>query len=498
MPDATGIGQPVEPFDCVVIGAGFGGLGCALTLAEAGARVALFESLRYPGGCASTFERKGHRFEAGATLFSGFDPGQLFARWIERHGMSVETRAIDPIVELRTPSFSFATPPDRAALIERFCALPGAPADAVRRFFAAQRAVADALWTLFDDPTLLPPFGLRALGRHLGRATAYLPLVPLIGRPVSSLLNRHGLEGFVPLRTWLDAVCQITVQAGVDEAEAPFALAAMDYYFRGTRHVHGGIGRLAEAMCAAIAAQGGEVRLSDQVRGLERDDEGWRIRARRGEVRARYVVANLLPQALGPLGVASPALDALGARLDDGWGAAMLYLTVDRAAPLRPEAHHLELVGALGAPLVEGNHLFCSLSGLDEDRGRTGDRTVTISTHVPIRALREATDPGAYVAGVQARMRETLAARAPELTAHVRQEMTASPRTFERFTGRPQGLVGGVPRRAGLHHYAGMVPAPVAEGLYLVGDTVFPGQSTLATAIGGRKVAERLLARLGR
>jgi phytoene dehydrogenase-like protein len=54
--------------------------------------------------------------------------------------------------------------------------------------------------------------------------------------------------------------------------------------------------------------------------------------------------------------------------------------------------------------------------------------------------------------------------------------------------------VGGVPRRAGLHNYEGIWPAPVAPGLYLVGDSVFPGQSTLATAIGGQRVARRILA----
>ena len=53
---------------------------------------------------------------------------------------------------------------------------------------------------------------------------------------------------FTPLRTYLDALCQITVQCGATEAEAPFALGAMDYYWRGTGHVRGGIGQLASAL----------------------------------------------------------------------------------------------------------------------------------------------------------------------------------------------------------------------------------------------------------
>ena len=93
-------------------------------------------------------------------------------------------------------------------------------------------------------------------------------------------------------------------------------------------------------------------------------------------------------------------------------------------------------------------------------------------------------------------MRATLAALAPEW--RITQEMTASPRTFERFTRRHRGFVGGVPRRAGLGNYRNLSPRPFAPGLWLVGDSVFPGQSTLATALGGVKVAERVQRALGK
>lgn len=39
---------------------------------------------------------------------------------------------------------------------------------------------------------------------------------------------------------------------------------------------------------------------------------------------------------------------------------------------------------------------------------------------------------------------------------------------------------------------AGAWPRPIAPNLWLVGDSVFPGQSTLATALGGLRVAEAL------
>ncbi|MEM9596325.1 MAG: FAD-dependent oxidoreductase, partial [Acidobacteriota bacterium] len=284
---------------------------------------------------------------------------------------------------------------------------------------------------------------------------------------------------------------------GVEEAEAPFALATMDYHFRGTGHVRGGIGRLAWGLVDGIRRLGGEVRFTERVKGLERDGNAWRVLTRRGEFRAGAVVANVLPQALKALlkdpSPGIPALDDLARQVEGGWGACMLYRAVRAGADDHP--HHLELIQDEGAPFEEGNHLFCSSSGpADGDRAPQGLRTLTVSTHVPMATLRGLSkdERGPYVAGIQERMRRGLRRLAPELDAATELERTASPRTFERFTGRPHGYVGGVPRRAGTANYRQLIPAPVLPGLHLVGDTVFPGQSTLATALGGVKLAARL------
>jgi phytoene dehydrogenase-like protein len=327
----------------------------------------------------------------------------------------------------------------------------------------------------------------------------YWPLLSLVGRPLSEVLERFDLHQTAPLLLYVNAVCQITVQASAAEAEAPFALAAMDYYFRGARHIRGGIGALANALISAIRAQGGEVRMPNRVKSLQRTAKGWRATLRDQEIEARTVIANLLPQdaqkLLGEDAAASPRLAQLAQQVSTGWGAAMLYLTLPKEAELAPKPFHWELVADESAPFQEGNHLFCSVSGpQDGPRGPRGERSVTVSTHVP---LRDGAPSGARVQEIQSAMQRTLALRAPELWEQRRTMMTASPRTFARFTGRHLGLVGGIPRTVGLHHYAGIFPRPYAENLYLVGDSVFPGQSTLATALGGQKVAERVLSLLG-
>ena len=485
--------------DVAVIGAGFGGLGCALELAHRDVDVVVFERLTYPGGCASTFARRGWRFESGATLFCGFERGQLFRDWIDRFDLDVQFDPMDPVVDFRSEDARIRVPADRQRFIERWCQIAGERAGQVRRFFGLQRRVADALWELFDDPKLLPPLNAGNLMRHIGRAPQYLPLMRLVGRPVTRALARYGLEGWRPLRNYLDAVCQITVQASADEAEAPFAMAAMDYFFRGAGHVHGGIGELAHALADQIEQLGGQVRFADQVQGIRRHQQGWVVDSRRSEIRADQVVANLLPHNVVELldedVDADDSLPRLTRQVETGWGAAMLYLGLAPAKIDIDEAYHIEMIGDPQDDCTEGNHLFCSVSAADETgRSPDGQRVATVSTHVDMQQLRggDETQRAGYIDAIHQRMWKTLRQRAPEIADAVVFDMTASPRTFERFTNRRHGYVGGIPRRVGLHNYRRMGPQSVADGLYLVGDTVFPGQSTLAVALGGLKVAERI------
>lgn len=472
--------------DVLVIGAGFGGLSAALSLAERGARVTLCEALAYPGGCASTFTRAGRRFESGATLFCGLAPDQLFGRWIERYGLDAEPVFHDTLGEVRAPGLVLPLLADKARFLQALTELPDAPVDALRRFFAEQGAVADVLWALFEDPTLLPPFTVGSLARHAARARRYVPVLRVAGQSLEAVLAQHGLAGWAPLRTWLGGQCQITVQCEPDVAEAPYALASMDFLWRGTGQIRGGIGRLAEGLVHAIGQAGGAVRLADRVKGLRRVDGRWEVTTRDGVHHVNQVVANLLPADLAALLGGHVGLTRRHAPIADGWGAVMLYRAV-RGAP--GPAAHLDLTADPSRPLTEGNHVYVSVSG----EGDAGERTLTASTHVALRRLRTE-DPAMVVREVQARMRATLARLAPE-HEEVVVELPASPRTFQRFLRRADGAVGGVPRRVGLVSYRQVGTVEVERGLWLVGDSVFPGQSTYAVAVGGLRVAEAVARR---
>ena len=154
--------------------------------------------------------------------------------------------------------------------------------------------------------------------------------------------------------------------------------------------------------------------------------------------------------------------------------------------------HHQVLVRE---PLGEGNSIFLSLSLADDAaRGPAGQRTVTISTHTDLRAwwrLFER-DCVAYEERKTATVERVLDAAevaVPGLRSAIKLILPGTPVSFQRFTHRSRGWVGGFPQTNLLRTWG----PRLGPHLWLVGDSIFPGQSVLATALGGQRVAHALL-----
>jgi phytoene dehydrogenase-like protein len=158
--------------------------------------------------------------------------------------------------------------------------------------------------------------------------------------------------------------------------------------------------------------------------------------------------------------------------------------------PAHAPLHHQVL---LREPPGEGNSVFLSLSHPDDPtRAPAGRRALTISTHTDVRAWWRVfdTDRDAYEARKAAYTQRILHAASvalPGLAAAARLILPGTPVTFQRFTRRSLGWVGGFPQT---NLFRAWGPRLGLRGdLWLVGDSIFPGQSVLATALGGARVA---------
>ncbi|MDX1664089.1 MAG: FAD-dependent oxidoreductase [Candidatus Promineifilaceae bacterium] len=474
----------------VVIGAGVGGLTTAALLLHAGFDVTVLEAHVYPGGSAGTFYHKRYRFDAGATLAGGFSPGGPHYRLAQILGLEWPTHPVDPAWVVHLPDRTVSQWGDRAAwAAERREAFPGA-----EQFWQTQEMLAEVAWDISSRPFPWPPASVRDL---LQLAVAVRPrtlrALPYLRKEVAAIAPDHRPR----LKTFLDAQLLIAAQTTADGANALYGSAALDLPRRGVSHVRGGIGAIARTLADWIVANGGSVLYRQQVEAIEvREGRVAAVRTNKKLTLAcDWLIANLTPWGLHELlgEDTPPGLAREVHERDVTWGAFTLYLGLDAARlPPLPTSHHQVVVDPR-QPFGEGNSVFISLSDpSDNKRAPAGRRAATLSTHTEIGpwwALREAEDETAYLSRRDAYTKKMLAAaeRAiPGLGDAAELVLPGTPVTFAFYTRRPQGMVGGFPQRS-LFDVRG--PHTGIANLKLVGDSIFPGQSTAGVTLGGMRVA---------
>lgn len=481
----------------IVIGAGIGGLTAAALLARAGRDVTVLEAHVYPGGCAGTFYHQGYRFDAGATLAAGFDPAGGMTRLGQALGIAWPVEPAPIAMRVYLPDGRQVTRwvDPEAWRAERLAAF----GPAAEPFWRWQEATADRMWAVALRGAPWPPQTAADLARLARVGLGLVADAPLGSpglaldalRPVAARLNGAG----TPLRQYVDGQLLIAAQATSERANALYGAAALDMPRRGVVHVRGGIGRIAEALADGVRRHGGQVRYRQRVTRVAQQPDGrYCVETNKGDsFEADVVIFNLPPHdAAALMGEAAPA-KLRSARLPaDGWGAFMVYVGLDGAGlPLDLPLHHQVLARE---PLGEGNSVFLSLS-LPDDAARApaGQRALTISTHTALRPWWDLfeRDRDAYEARKIEYTERVLAAAEialPGLRRAAKLVLPGTPVSFQRFTQRSYGWVGGFPQT---NLFRAWGPR-LGRGLWLVGDSIFPGQSILATALGGTRVAEAI------
>ena len=319
-----------------------------------------------------------------------------------------------------------------------------------------------------------------------------LKSLPYLLRTIGSLMPNDD-----PLfRAFVDAQLLISAQTTSAEANALYGSAALDLPRRGVNHVQGGIGALADTLVSWIRQNGGEVLFRQQVTQIEmRNGRATAVHTNKGlRVEADQILANLTPWALRDLpGENAPSKLAKEVRQREAtWGAFTLYLGVDAAKLPQTIAGHHQIIVDAERPLGEGNSVFVSMSDPDDSsRAPADQRAVTLSTHTAIAPwwqLRQTAESGYHARRDDYTERLLTAAETalPGLREAITLCLPGTPVTFEFYTRRPSGMVGGFPQTSILQARG---PSTSIQNVWLVGDSIFPGQSTAGVTLGGLRVA---------
>ena len=485
-------------FDLVVVGGGIGGLATAGLARARGLDVALLESHTRLGGCAGYFERGLYHFDAGATALMGLGPGEPIGDLLSILGVDFEGVKTSAY-RVHLPDRTLDVVDDaRAFEAASIAAIPEHP-DAQRHFWRLQAAVGA---TLFDVAARVPRLPVRTLGDVIHDAQILGPRGLLAASSwlltVRDVLNFYNLYENVPFRSLIAMLLQDTAQAGPETVPFAIAAACLHAYRLGMSRPRGGMAALADGLGSRFASMGGDLRLGTLVDRVEAVEGGFAVTTRRRErIFAAQVAFNL------PLDLAATLLgrdlDGRLARREGqsraAWSAFTGYVAIDRAAVDDDAPLFQQVLQSYDRPIHDGNNVLVSLSPPgDEGYGPPGVRVATMSTHTR-PADWVGLDKQAYAAKKSAYQAELLAAlgRAlPEAPGHLAHAEFASPRSFLRYTRRREGAVGGPPVSRRNSTFLAVDADVLGPGLWVVGDSVFPGQGTMAVVLSAIRVVERI------
>jgi C-3',4' desaturase CrtD len=488
-----------------VIGAGIGGLTAAALLARRGYTVQVYDQALVPGGCASTFKRRGFTFDVGATQVAGLEPGGIHHQIFQDLDIPLPAATpCDPACAVYLPGeaqpISVWRDPDQWQQ-ERQRQFPHSD-----RFWNLLQDLFNRSWRFQGRDPVLPP---RNLWDGLQLLKALRPdtllTVPYTFSTVGQLLRRLNLGCDRRLKTFLDLQLKLYSQVNADETALLYAATALGVSQapQGLFHLQGSMQTLSDGLVTALKRDNGQLHLRHTVQHIDLGGpKPHRLtiqRQKTGEtftLDADHIVANVTVQNLVQLlGDAAPK--GYQHRVDNlppSSGAFVIYLGVKQAAIPAGCPPHLQFLYDYNGPIGENNSLFVSVSRPGDGRAPDGCATIIASSF---------TDPGPWWQGddtaYQQRKQTYLNTARDRLNQffdlrpdHILHQEAATPRTFAHFTARHQGSVGGLGQRIpqfGPFGFANRTPLP---RLWLVGDCTHPGEGTAGVSYSALTVVRQI------
>ncbi|WP_100373317.1 FAD-dependent oxidoreductase [Bacillus sp. FJAT-45037] len=480
--------------DVIVVGGGFGGLTTAALLTKAGYHVTVLEASKEWGGCAGKFQHNGFTFPVGATLGMGFEKEGIHARILNHLGLSIHTTLLEHVMTINKPHQSaIHIYRDRQMYLQELKRAFPIHASSIESFYTEVWGIAQVVQSFMKSLPAVPLTHL-ADSKPLiqGASLRMFKVLPYLNKTLKHLLKKHRLHQATDFIHFIDGLLIDSMQTTSKHCSALIGSVALDIYHRGAYYVEGGLYKVAEALASYCNENGGEARLNRKVVTIEKHGSEWKVIDRRGDERiCKHLVLNVplssLPSLLGDSYSNLSSKLKIKARIDT-WAAFSVY-GVLKEEHIDPSAPLFQQVIQSTHTLSEADHLFISLSKRnDRFRAPAGYRTFTASTHTEARNWQV---EGAYDTlkeKLSKKMETGLQLAFPNYQDALHSSMLGAPFAWERFTSRAGGMVGGFPQTLDHSLFNSLSHRTPLTNLWLTGDHVFPGASTLGVSVSGYHV----------
>ena len=471
-------------YDTVVIGAGMAGLTAAALLAKDGRSVLVIERNYLPGGCSSSYYRKGYVFESGATTLVGLDAGMPLRAVLDETGILLDARKLEVPMQVFLPDGRMLTRfQDRDQWINEAQRVFGGKRMA--EFWKFCFKVSDFVWDSSMRYRFFPPQKIEdwfSLLRNFKLSDPWFARHAFTS--TASLLKKFGLYENEAFRTFVNEQLMITAQNKMEEVNVLFGATALCYTNTGNYYLPGGMVSMVKAFTDFIHQKGGHLLLRTAVDSIEPEGEQFNVKFGSHTVRAQSIVSaipmnnlsNLLPDK-HPLNLKAKNQSIATNRLNSALQ--MSLVLKDRRFPkcLHYQIHQ-----------PNGGSVFLSLSSA-EDRLRSpqGYRVASISTHAKTSEYFQGDKHQWAEQAIELLVKRGLIDRDDLILKHV-----SGPDEWLQWTGRAEGFVGGYPQFIGTLPWE-MNKHQLGENLYLCGDSVYPGQGIPGVVMNGWQAAGRVI-----
>ncbi len=491
--------------EIVVVGAGIAGLTSAAILSKLGLSVTLIESHTQSGGCAGTFKRKKYIFDVGATQVAGMEKGGIHSKIFQFLEIPLpEASILNPacIVDLQDGSKPISIWYDKNEWIkEREIQFPGS-----RKFWQLCNLIHKSNWTFANNNPVLPIKNLWDISQLL-KALVPTNLVTgiLLKSTIFDLLRICGVSNDERLIKFLNLQLKLYSQEDVYKTAALYGSTVLQMCQKphGLWHLKKSMQVLSDALEDSLKKTGGNIVFGQKVSSIKFDNvrNSWKVSAKCKLENLDYYADDVVytppPQSLlkhleNSLSRNNNYKNRIKS-LPHPSGALVFYSALKKDHIKAISSNHYQFVSK------ELGSLFVSISEEGDGRAPKGEITLIASLFTKTNDWFNL-DRNQYIKRKEEYLQKISYALEKQFdiaSVNWLHKELATPLGFERWTNRPNGIVGGLGQNPDIFGLFGLPSRTPFGGLWLCGDSIYPGEGTAGVSQSALMVSRQILASRG-